>query len=215
MGDMNLRDCLIYLDDVIIFSTTIEEHFDRLEAVFSRLQKHNLKLKASKCEFFKSKVTYFGHIVSQEGIQTDPEKTEAIRIWPVPKSVKDIRSFLGFTGYYRRFISNYARIAQPLNDLLVGYGTTKKKKAQNLKEKKPVFKWTDTQQKAFEILKEKLTNPPVLAYADYRLPFALHIDASSTGLGAVLYHQQVGQKRVVAYVSRSIKQSENFTWPIN
>ncbi|MEW8091524.1 MAG: reverse transcriptase family protein, partial [Candidatus Thiodiazotropha endolucinida] len=106
MGDMNLRDCLIYLDDVIIFSATFEEHLNRLEAVFSRLKEHNLKLKASKCEFLQSKVTYLGHIVSEAGIQTDPEKTEAIKNWPRPNSVKDVRSFLGFTGYYRRLIKN-------------------------------------------------------------------------------------------------------------
>ena len=104
MGELNLDQCLIYLDDVIIFSTNFEEHLRRLEAVFTRLQEHNLKLKASKCDFFKSEVTYLGHVVSEEGIKTDPEKTDAIKIWPVPKSIKDVRAFLGFAGYYRRFI---------------------------------------------------------------------------------------------------------------
>ena len=117
MGDMNLRDCLVYLDDIIIFFSTFEERIDGLTAVFSRLQEHNLKLKASKCEFMMSQVTYLGHIVSQEGIQTDPKKTSAIRDWPVPQNMKDIGSFLGFTGYYRCFIQNFARIARPLNDL--------------------------------------------------------------------------------------------------
>ena len=208
MGDMNLRDCLIYLDDVVIFSSTFEEHLERLQAVFSRLQEHNLKLKASKCEFLKSKVTYLGHIVSQEGIQTDPEKIVAIKNWPVPHTVKEVRAFLGFTGYYRRFIRNYARIARPLNNLLVGHSTAKKDKAKRPKTKKVPFEWTDSQQKAFESLKEKLTNPPVLAYADYRYQFKLHTDASSTGLGAVLYQNQDGQDRVVAYASRSLRPSE-------
>ena len=172
MGDMNLRDCLVYLDDIIIFSSTFEEHIDRLTAVFSRLQEHNLKLKASKCEFMMSQVTYLGHIVSQEGIQTDPEKTSAIRDWPVPQNIKDVRSFLGFTGYYRRFIQNFARIARPLNDLLIGHETFKKTKGKKRpKVKKVPFVWEDAQQKAFDTLKEKLTNPPILAYADYHLPF--------------------------------------------
>ena len=94
MGDMNLIDCLIYLDDVVIFSATFEEHLERLQAVFSRLQEHNLKLKPSKCEFLKSEITYLGHIVSIEGIRTDPEKTEAIKSWPIPRTMKDVRLFL-------------------------------------------------------------------------------------------------------------------------
>ena len=206
MGEMNLRDCLIYLDDIIIFSSTFEEHLERLEAVFSRLQLHNLKLKASKCDFLRSRVAYLGHIVSEEGIQTDPEKTAAIENWPVPKSIKDVRSFLGFTGYYRRFIKDYASIARPLNDLLVGHGTSAK--AKKSKATKSAFIWTDRQQQAFITLKAKLCNPPVLAYADYHLPFKLHTDASTTGLGAVLYQHQNGQDRVVSYASRSLKPSE-------
>ena len=208
MGDMNLRECLIYLDDVIIFSSTFEEHLDCMEAVFSRLQQHNLKLKASKCEFLKSRVTYLGHIVSEFGIETDPDKIQAIKMWPIPKSTKDVRSFLGFTGYYRRFIKDFASIARPLNDLLVGHGTTKKAKKKQQKPKKVPFVWTEKQQEAFETLQEKLTNPPILAYADYRLPFKLHTDASSTGLGAVLYQHQDGHDRVIAYASRSLKPSE-------
>ncbi|MCG7878320.1 MAG: hypothetical protein JAY78_18545, partial [Candidatus Thiodiazotropha taylori] len=208
MGEVNLRDCLIYLDDIIIFSSTVDEHLERLEAVFSRLAQHNLKLKASKCEFLRSKVTYLGHVVSEDGIETDPEKTEAIKTWAVPKSVKDVRSFLGFTGYYRKFIKNYAKIARPLNDLLIGHCTSGKGKKTKSKLKKSPFIWEEKQQEAFEILKEKLTSPPVLAYADYTLPFKLHTDASTTGLGAVLYQNQNGKERVVAYASRSLTVSE-------
>lgn len=208
MGDLNLRDCLIYLDDIIIFSSTFEEHLERLEAVFSRLKQHNLKLRADKCEFMKSRVTYLGHLVSENGIETDPEKTEAIRTWPIPKTVKDVRAFLGFTGYYRRFIQNYARLARPLNDLLIGHCTNKKSKKSRSREKKTPFEWAETQQESFDTLREKLMNPPVLAYADYRLPFKLHTDASATGLGAVLYQHQDGHDRVVAYASRSLKPSE-------
>ena len=140
MGDLNLRDCLIYLDDIIIFSSTVEEHLERLEAVFSRLAQHNLKLKASKCEFLRSKCTYLGHVVSKQGIETDPEKTEAIKTWPVPKTVKDVRAFLGFTGYYRKFIKDYAKIARPLNDLLIGHCTNSSKgKKPKTKLKKTPF----------------------------------------------------------------------------
>ena len=120
MGDLNLQDCLIYLDDIIIFSATFEEHLERLQAVFERLEKHNLKLKPSKCHLFKERVVYLGHVVSEAGIQADPEKIEAVKNWPIPQNTKDVRKFLGFTGYYRRFIKGYASIARPLNDLLIG-----------------------------------------------------------------------------------------------
>ena len=202
MGDINLRDCLIYLDDIIIFSDTFENHLERLEAVFQRLHKYNLKLKASKCEFFRSEVTYLGHVVSQAGIKTDPEKIRVLKDWPVPKSIKDVRKLLGFAGYYRRFVKGFARIVRPLNDMLVGVSTKKPTR------KRMPFEWGEDQQRAFETIIEKLSNPPVLAYADYRKSFKLHTDASSSGLGAVLYQQQDGIDRVIAYASRSLKPSE-------
>ena len=133
MGEMNLKECLIFLDDILVFSSTFEEHLERLEGVFARLEKHNLKLKPSKCEFFKSEVKYLGHIVSEKGIQTDPEKISALKTWPVPKNVKTLRSFLGFTGYYRRFVKDYASLVKPLNSLLVGHLTNKR---QNLPRRK-------------------------------------------------------------------------------
>ena len=207
MGDLNLRDCLIYLDDIIIFSSTFDEHMERLQAVFERLQEHNLKLKPSKCELFKGRVSYLGHVVSDEGIHTDPAKIEAVKSWPVPKSIKDVRRFLGFTGYYRKFIQGFAAIARPLNDLLVGHVTNPKAKKKSVRKRVP-FKWGPEQQSSFEAVIDKLTNPPVLAYADYSLPFKVHTDASLNGLGAVLYQTQEGVDRVIAYASRSLKPSE-------
>ena len=207
MGDLNLRDCLIYLDDIIVFSSTFEEHLERLQAVFMNLEKHNLKLKPTKCEFFKKSVTYLGHVVSAEGIHVDPAKTEAVRNWPIPKSTKDVRKFLGFTGYYRRFVKGYAAIARPLNDLLIGHPTNSKVKLQASTKPTP-FTWGKDQQQSFESIIAKLISPPVLGYADYRLPFSLHTDASGTGLGAALYQQQDGANRVIAYASRSLKPAE-------
>ena len=202
MGDMNLRDCLIYLDDITIISDTFGTHLDRFEAVFERLALHNLKLKASKCEFFKSQVTYLGHIVSEDGIKADPDKIKVLKDWPVPKNVKDVRKFLGFDGYYRRFLRGFSAIVRPLNDLLVGVSTTKGTK------KNPTFMWGSSQQLAFEPVIDRLSNAPILAYADYKLPFKLHVYASCSGLGAVLYHHQDGIDRVIAYASRSLKPSE-------
>ena len=194
--------------DIIIFSSTVEEHLERLEAAFSRLAQHNLKLKASKCEFLRSRVTYLGYVVSEDGIEIDPEKTDAIKTRCVPTTVKEVRAFLGFAGYYRKFLKDYAKIARPLNDLLIGHCTNSKGKKPKSELKKSPFIWTEKQHQAFDTVKEKLISPLILAYADYQLPFKLHTDASTTGLGTVLYQQQNGAERVVAYASRSLKPSK-------
>ena len=191
----------------MIFSKTFKEHVEKLQAVFQRLQEHGQKLKPSKCELFRSQVAYLGHVVSREGIHTDPSKIEAVKNWPIPQSTKDIRKFLGFTGYYRRFIKGYAAIARPLNDLLIGHPTGPKSRKKKTKPGTP-FTWGEAQQQAFDAIISSLTNPPVLAYADYSIPFELHTDAFSNGLGAVLYQEQEDKKRVVAYASRGLKVSE-------
>ena len=100
LGDLHLHYCIIYLDDVIVFSKTLEEHVFRLKAVFEKLKQAGLNLKPSKCEFFRQELTYLGHVVSKDGIQTDPKKVEAIHKWPIPTNVTEVRSFLGFTNYY-------------------------------------------------------------------------------------------------------------------
>lgn len=206
MGELNLRDCLVFLDDILIFSETFDEHLDRLTAVFKRLETHCLKLKAKKCEFFKRSVTYLGHVVSEEGVATDPEKTKAIATWPVPHNIKTLRTFLGFAGYYRRYVKDYSKIAKPLNDLLKGHSTNKGKSKSKVKP--PPWKWGSDEEKAFHLLTEKLSSPPILAYADFDKSFILHTDASSQGLGAVLYQDHNGQKKVIAYASRGLKTSE-------
>ena len=207
MGDINLHDCLIYLDDVIIFSKTIEQHITRLEKVFQRLQEYNLKLNPKKCEFFKTKVTYLGHVVSSEGIQTDPSKVEAVKTWPRPNTVKEVRKFLGFASYYRRFIKDFSSVARPLNNLLIGHPTKTQKKVKSSIKRAP-FVWNSEQEDAFQNLKFMMTNAPVLAYADYSRPFTVHTDASTKGLGAVLYQMHNNKERVVAFASRSLKAAE-------
>ena len=151
-------------------------------------------------------MVYLGHVVSKEGIYTDPSEIEAVQNWPVPECTKDVPKFLGFKGYYRRFIKGYAAIARPLNALLIGHPKSRKK-SRNVTP----FSWREAQQQAFDTIISRLTNPPVLAYADY-LPFELHTNASLYGLGAVLYKEQEGKKRVVAYACSSLKVSEkNYT----
>lgn len=198
MGDLHLKECLLYLDDIIIFSKTFEEHLTRLESVFQRLHAANLKLKASKCHFLHRKIKYLGHIVSSEGIQVDPEKTSVVQDWPVPKTVKQLRGFLGFSGFYRRFIRSYSKIARPLHDLLKAPPPGSPKS----------FKWEQPQQQAFDKLKDLLCSAPVLTFADFSKPFILHTDASDEGLGAILYQDHDSQERPVAFASRSLSPSE-------
>ena len=205
LQDIHLQECLIYLDDVIIFSSTLEEHLERLEHVFSRLRECGLKLKPSKCSFFQEQIKYLGHVVSASGIHTDPAKVSAIKTWPVPSNVNEVRRFLGFASYYRRFVRNFAQIARPLNSLLPP--TRTKKGKQNNLEYSP-WCWEVEQQTAFDTLIEALSSPPVLGFADFSLPFELHTDASTSGLGAVLYQVQKGKRRVIAYASRSLSKSE-------
>ena len=162
LGELHLNWCIIYLNDIIVFSKTPEEHLERLRGVCDKLTKAGLKLKASKCEFFKSKITYLGHIVLAAGIETDPKKIEAVKNWTTPMTVTDVWSFLGFTNHYRRFIKGYAKVANPLNALVSGDNANKKKAAVN---------WTDDCQRAFEKLKDLCTDTPILAYANYKRPF--------------------------------------------
>ncbi len=206
-SDLNLSSVLIYLDDIIVFSSTVEEHIQRLNMVFQRLREHGLKLKPSKCHILQEKVHYLGHVVSGEGISTDPEKIAKVKDWKTPSSSKEVQQFLGFAGYYRRFIKGYSHIAAPLYALTSG-DPKKKKKGQKQKPKPPPFQWTPACEDAFTTLKDKLTSSPVLGYADFSLPFTLETDASGQGLGAVLTQVQDGQQRVIAYASRGLRPSE-------
>ena len=127
LGEMHLKWCIIYLDDSIVFSKTPEDHIERLRGVFEKLTVVGLRLKPSKCELFRLQVKYLGHTVSKNGIETDPGKIEAIEKWPVPKTVTEVRSFLGFTNYYHKFIPGYAQVARPINQLVSGDNANKKK----------------------------------------------------------------------------------------
>ena len=210
MGDLNLTQCLIYLDDLVVFSSSFEQHLQRLEAVFKRLKEYGLKLQPSKCKLFQDRVKYLGHVVSKQGVETDPEKIAALKTWPVPDNVKALRTFMGFAGYYRRFVKDFAKIAKPLHDLMVGQPRKQGKGAKKKKLPREVVKWQwgEVQQVAFDTIIEKLTSPPILAYADYTKPFTLHTDASTEGLGAVLYQEQDVKERVIAYASRGLNKAE-------
>ena len=201
LGDLNLHWCIIYLDDIVIFSKDPVSHLERLEAVFRKLEEAGLKLKPSKCELFRRRLAYLGHVISAEGVATDESKIEAIKNWPTPITVTNVRSFLGFTGYYRRFIPKYVQVARPLHELTSG---------ENAGKKKAAIKWDSRCQKAFDDLKTLCTTAPILAYADFTKPFKLHTDACGTGLGAVLYQtREDGTEAVIAYASRSLNKAES------
>ena len=200
LGGLHLDWCIIYLDDIIIFSKNPDDHITRLKGVFKKLAKAGLKLKSSKCEFFRSSLKYLGHIVLRDGIATDSRKIEAVRNWLRPKTVTDIHSFVGFTNYYRKFIKGYAKRARPLHKLTSG---------KNAKHKNQKVVWNIRCNDSFEALKSICSECPVLAYADYTKPFVLHTYASTTGLGVVLYQKQEdGKERVIAYASRTLNKSE-------
>ncbi|KAK7938973.1 hypothetical protein WMY93_002299 [Mugilogobius chulae] len=214
MADLNLKQVLVFLDDLIVFSSTLEEHEERLLRVLNRLREFGLKLSLEKCKFFQTSVRYLGHVVSEEGVETDPDKIVALKSWPVPRTLKELKSFLGFAGYYRRFIRGYATIAKPLNHLTRGY-VPKRKASSNRSTasydlKQPFGeRWTPECQHAFETLINCLTSAPVLGFADPKRPYILHTDASTTGLGAALYQEQDGHLRAIAYASRGLSSSES------
>ena len=126
LDNLHLQYCIIYLDDIIVFSKTTKQHLDRLRAVFEHLKKAELKLKPSKCKFFKQELTYLGHVVSKNGIQIDSKKIEAIQKWSIPTNVTEVHSFLGFTNYYHRFIKKYVQVAKPLYQLISGENSSQK-----------------------------------------------------------------------------------------
>jgi len=161
---------LVFFDDILIYSKTWKEHLQHLEQVLVVLEEHQFYAKKSKCTFGKEEVEYLRHIISKEGVKVDPNKIKAIREWPKPVNISKLRGFLGLTGYYRRFIKNYAHVTAPLTNLL----------------KKNSFQWNDEAEKCFEDLKEVMFNAPVLATPNFSKPFVIECDASSFGIGAVL-----------------------------
>jgi len=185
--------CLVYLDDIVIYGASLEEHNKRLEEVLQRLRENNLKLQPDKCEFLRKETIYLGHIISENGISPDPSKLTAIKEFPMPRKVKDIQSFIGLAGYYRKFIADFSKIAKPLTKL------TKKSEK---------FEWTAEQQNAFETLKEKLMTAPVLKYPDFTEEFIVTTDASAFAIGAVLSQGKVGNDRPIAYASRVLTRAE-------
>lgn len=202
-SEENFEILLLYLDDILVFSNTVDEHLRRLDIVFTKLKSHGLKMKPTKCSFFNTSVKYLGHVVSEKGISTDPEKTEAIKSWPTPTTEKELRSFLGLAGYYRRFVKDFSKIARPLHSLTHNNKSGQKKITKPFQES-----WTTECDSSFNALKEKLISSPILGYPDFKKTFILETDASFDGLGAVLSQEQQHGHVVIAYASRTLRPTE-------
>ena len=210
IGDQQFVTLLFYLDDICIFANSGNQMLDRIKLVFSRLKQYQLKIKPKKSFFFQTEVSFLGHVLSAKGISPNPEKVDKVRDWPVPKTSKEVRSFIGLASYYRRFIPNFANWSKPLNALIVPPAhQTKVRRGEMKKSELTEFMWSKECQEGFDALKHALTTAPVLAYPDYTQPFILETDASLKGLGAVLSQKgKDGEVRVIAYASRSLRPSE-------
>jgi transposase InsO family protein len=183
----------VYMDDIVVYSADLAEHIARLTTVFDRLRSANLKLQIDKCEFFRKEVCYLGHVISDKGVSPNPETVNSVVNFPTPKNVKQIQSFLGLTGYYRRFVPHYSDISSPLT---------------RLTKKDVPFLWGNEQENSFRLLKELLVNPPILQYPDFSKEFILSTDASNIGIGALLSQGTIGDDRPIAYASRTLNRAE-------
>ncbi|KAL4083915.1 hypothetical protein QTP88_029231 [Uroleucon formosanum] len=186
--------CLVYLDDIIIYGKGLLDHNEKLRDVFERLRNHNLKIQPTKCEFLKQQCMYLGHIISENGIRPDPEKIKSVLQFPIPTSVKEIKSFLGLSGYYRKFIKSYSLISKPMTNLL---------------RKDVTFNWDTSCQEAFDKLKNILCSEPILQYPDFTKPFIVTTDASGKALGAILSQGEISQDLPIAYASRTLSKCES------
>jgi hypothetical protein len=180
---------IVFLDDILIYSKSKEEHENHLRSMFQVLREHHLYAKLSKCYFYQKQIHYLGHIISEQGIVVYLEKIEAIRGWPTPRNVSNIRSFKGLSGYYRRFIVGFSKISHPIT---------------SLQKKGTKFEWTLKFEKNFNLLKELLTSAPVLNIVDPNESFVVYTDTCKEGLGGVL--TQNGH--VIGYESRKLKEHE-------
>ena len=210
LRELNLTYACIYLDNMIVFSHTEEEHLHRLRVVFGRFLEHGLKLKPSKCHFLQDEITFLGHEISADGMRPGTANLKAIAEMAPPKTYTEIQHFTGMTGFFRWFIKGYSKIAKPLNDLLEG-------EASKLKNEELELMLEALQ--AFKDLKKH----HVLVFADFKKPFQLETDASGEGLGAVLLQESHNrQYHPVAYASRELKGGEPkyhlpswSSWPLN
>lgn len=187
------QELFVYMDNIVIYATSLEEHERKFNLLIDRLRKANLKLQPDKCEFLKTEVTYLGHVIGKNGVKPDPKRLEAVKHFPRPKTTKNIKQFLELAGYYRRFIPSFSNLAKSLTNLL--------------KNDTP-FEWTPAQDESFEALKQKLCEKPVLQYPDFLKPFILTTDASGIAVGGILSQREISKDLPIAYASRTLTDNE-------
>lgn len=193
MGDYVGKILYLYMDDLVIFSDTIEEHIHRLKLVFQRLRDCTLKLSPEKCDFLKTEAKFLGYIISKNGLKPNPDKVRVISEFPHPKNQTAIKSFLGMLGYYRRFIHDFSGRAAPLTSLL---------------RKNTKFIWSDECEAAFDYFKSVLLNPPILQFPDFSKQFIITCDASKVALSGVLSQGPIGEDLPIAFTSRKLTDAE-------
>lgn len=199
----NWLTCLTYLDDILIFSENFKEHIERLRQILGKIREAGIKLSPSKCKLFCSQVSFLGHVVSKDGIHTDPEKIKVLKTWPEPRSVSEMRRFLGFANYYRRFIKNFSELANPLHELIKDSSIKMHKRNDTTS-----LQWTQKSLESFNKLKLLLCESPVLSHPKIGGEYILDTDASFNTIGAVLSQVQNGVERVIAYGSRKLSKCE-------
>ncbi len=193
LKDVRGKSCFVYIDDVVVYSKSEEEHLVHLRAVFQCLSRAGLTLNLQKCNLMQKSLTFLGHVISAEGIKTDPAKVEAVANFPVPKSLKEVQRFLGLAGWYHRYIPQFSDKVAPLHAL---------------KRKGATWTWTEECQSAFEVIKHELISAPVLMAPDLSKSFRVQTDASEIGLGAVLTQDIDDVEHVIAYASRLLQGAE-------
>lgn len=193
LKDLQNEICLVYLDDIIVFSTSLQEHILNLEKVFKKLRESNFKIQMDKSEFLKLETEFLGHVICNEGVKPNPNKIQAIQNYPIPKTQTEIKRFLGLLGYYRKFIPNFAHVTKPLTQCL---------------KKGCKITFDSEYTECFERCKTLLTNDPILQYPDFTKNFILTTDASNVAIGAILSQGTLGSDKPVAYASRTLNSSE-------
>ena len=192
LKDQVWEKCVIYLDDVLIFGRSIEEHNQRLREVLEQFRKADMKLSPQKCSFLQKEVSYLGHVIGSGGISVDPQKIKSVLDWPTPKCVEEVHSFVGLCSYYRSFIEDFSKIVEPMQRIIA----SKK------------FKWEKEQAESFARMKNLLTNAPILALPSKEGTYILDTDASYGAIGAVLSQEQNGTERVLAYASNKLTKTQ-------
>ncbi len=194
--DMLNKYVIVYIDDILIYSESLEEHIQQVRAVLKRLIQHQLYAKTEKCEFHLTSISFLGYVISHEGVAMDESKVNAVLKWSLPSTIKELQRFLGFANFYRRFIRGFSSVAAPLTSM------TRKGSSR--------LHWSSTAREAFQELKQRFTTAPILHHPDPSLPFIVEVDASNIGIGAIMSQRRGSPAKMFpcAYYSRKLSPAE-------